>query len=58
MGVEHPTKNTGKQHVSNQGGAESGALDVDSDLARVVEAWPTLPATVRAEILSLVDQDS
>lgn len=44
-------------------GAKSGAVEPenafgrgagDADLAAVVDVWPSLPAEVRAEILSLV----
>ena len=42
-----------------QSGAESGALGAqnapfDPDLATVVEAWPGLPAAIKADILAMV----
>jgi hypothetical protein len=42
------------------GGAESGALSTDSvsigtDLAMIVERWPTLPADAKAAILAIVE---
>jgi len=45
--------------ASGQSGAESGALGareapVDPDLAAVVDAWPTLPAAIKAGILAMV----
>jgi hypothetical protein len=38
-------------------GAKSGALfcNLPPDLARVVSAWPSLPATVKAAVLELVE---
>jgi hypothetical protein len=43
-----------------QGGAESGADlpetgDFDADLARVVNAWPTLTEATRRAMLALLD---
>jgi hypothetical protein len=45
--------------ISETGGAESGAVDArnglnDPALVSLVEAWPTLPQTVRDEIAALV----
>lgn len=48
-----------KNGHEGKAGAQSGALDarrteVDGDLAPVIEAWPTLPATVKIGILAMV----
>ena len=52
-----------KPHVSETGGAESGALEahkptnqptVPPDLVPVVEAWTKLPEAVRVGILAMV----
>ena len=48
---------------SDSTGAESGALGAhkppsppaDPALARLFEAWPTLPETVRAGIVAMID---
>jgi hypothetical protein len=42
------------------GGAKSGAASpdrspADPDLARLVDAWPTLPPPIRAAVLALVE---
>jgi hypothetical protein len=41
------------------GGAQSGALStnsdqIDADLQRVLDAWPTLPEALRAGILAMI----
>ena len=55
-GVEQPHGSPGNAHVSNSGGAESGALDASTiDLERLIEAWPTLPGTVKAHISGIVE---
>jgi hypothetical protein len=48
------------RNTSPAGAAESGAVPTsfapaDPDLNRLVDAWPTLPAPVRAAILELVE---
>jgi hypothetical protein len=52
-------ENAGDGEISNQGGAESGALGadsplIDSDLQVIVTAWPALPEAVRAGILAMI----
>ncbi|RIK78821.1 MAG: hypothetical protein DCC68_14290 [Planctomycetota bacterium] len=52
-------KNAGETGVPIESGAESGALGArtaqfDPDLAAVVDAWPTLPAAIRAGILAMI----
>lgn len=58
-GIEHGPKSSGNQGVGNQSGAESGALGareapIDPELAAVVDAWPALPAAIKAGILAMV----
>ena len=58
-GAEHPAENLGKTAVSDQSGAQCGALDAreapfDPDLAAVVDAWPALPQAIKAGILAMV----
>jgi len=58
-GIETPAKNEGKTGVSDQSGAECGALDARKadfppGLAAVVEAWPTLPQAIRTGILAMI----
>jgi hypothetical protein len=48
-----PGKDLGNS--ASSGAAESGAVGASSkDLAQVVAAWPTLPASVRSAILELI----
>lgn len=59
MGIEphaHSPENTTNP---NSGGAKSGALtpanpNIDTSLAMVIDAWPTLPEALRAGILAMV----
>jgi len=51
---------SGNITVSETGGAESGAVDaqsgaVDADLARIIDAWSTLPADVKTAVVRLVE---
>lgn len=59
-GFEQPPVSPQKTAISETGGAESGAVDarnglIDPVLASLIDAWPTLPQTVRDEIAALVD---
>jgi len=44
--------------ISAQGGADGGAQPSvsDSDLARLIDRWPTLSADVRKQIVELLNQ--
>lgn len=58
-GNEQSADSLGNSHGSGQGGAQSGALyapkaPIDPDLAAVVDAWPVLPAAIKAGILAMV----
>jgi hypothetical protein len=59
-GLEHSSDSTGKGGISQQCGALSGAVGgkIAPEIAEVVRAWPTLPAHLRASILSAVRQAS
>lgn len=66
-GIEQSQNPTGKTHVSDFGGANSGAnggeVSVESTpieqreerLTRVMKAWDTLPEHVRQTIVAIVD---
>jgi len=66
-GIEQSQQPTGKTHVSDSGGANSGANGVgksvdsipigerEERLLRVVKAWDTLPEHVRQTIIAIVD---
>ena len=62
-GLEQPPTSPMKTGISRSGDAESGAVDVTSrldqpDLQLVIEAWPTLPADVRNEIVALIESSA
>jgi hypothetical protein len=57
-GFEHPSLALSKTPLSDTPSAKSGAPNaentpLDPDLARLIEAWPTLSADARAAILRL-----
>lgn len=50
----------GNSPVSGSGGADSGAVAaqsgvVDASLARIVDAWPALPAAVKKAVVRLIE---
>lgn len=58
-GPEHAPISPENLHISFQSGAESGARDtdsspVDSDLTKIIHAWPDLPQAIRAGILAMI----
>jgi hypothetical protein len=58
-GVELPLDSTGKTANLQNGGATGGAMNCDdalsdSDLALLIDRWPTLPAKLRQHILAVV----
>ena len=58
-GLEQPPASPQKTAISETGGAESGAVDAPNGLnapalVSLIEAWPTLPQTVRDEIAAIV----
>lgn len=58
-GFETPTHSSGKIDNSEYSAAESAAAGaengpVDPDLQAVIDAWPALPAAVKAGILAMV----
>jgi hypothetical protein len=59
VGFDTPSKTTGKTAPDEKSGAKSGALSadsgvMDSDLGRLIAAWPTLPDAIRRAMLALV----
>src|SRR5262245_31475509 len=54
-GCEQGAGNTEKPAFSGKRAAKCAALSADRDLARLLDAWPTLPATLRAAILAMID---
>lgn len=52
-GIELPAYSRGIIGVGGEGGNKSGALP--ADLARVIEAWPTLTRHQRRRIVALVE---
>jgi hypothetical protein len=55
IGIEPTQQSPNKMALSGEGGAESGALASDPELALVVAAWPTLPEAIRRAMLSMVE---
>lgn len=58
-GLEPPPESTGKPTNSQTSGAEFGALGAqraldDSDLAALVEAWPTLSRAIKTAMLAII----
>lgn len=55
-GIEPVTLSPGNLGVTNQCGAESGALgpSLDRELTMLVNAWPTLSAPIKAGILAIL----
>lgn len=57
-----PQENTEKTGVLDQSGADSGARKareaaLPPELAAVVDAWPTLPAAIKAGVLAMIRTD-
>lgn len=62
-GLEEGVNSSGNVAVSETGGAESGAVGAqnrvaDAELARIIDAWPTLSAEVKTAIVQLVKNSS
>lgn len=62
-GIEQSLLTPSKTTISKSGGAKSGALDdkivqKHPDLARLIQAWPTLPKQVKIEINTLIEKHS
>ena len=55
-GRELSQKRPENPHLSKSRGTKSGTLE--SDLDRLIVAWPTLPGTVKARIMELVERGS
>jgi hypothetical protein len=50
-----PLAQTLARESQNGPTASPSTAPLDADLARVVDAWPTLPAAIRAGVLALVN---
>jgi hypothetical protein len=63
-GLEFPEKSREKKGNHGGGGTASGTTDrpilskPDPDLIRLIDAWPALPAAIRAGILAMVNTTS
>jgi hypothetical protein len=47
--------NTSSNHASQLSAPLAQPGPADAELARILDAWPTLPAHIRAAVLALVD---
>lgn len=59
IGLEVPSKNTGKTALLEEGGAESGAVGAGEDgtsegLRKVIDAWPYLSEETREQVVRFV----
>jgi hypothetical protein len=59
MGIEPPHNAPENNAFPAQGSAESGALpnqssQIDGDLTTIINAWPTLPKSIRDGVLAMV----
>lgn len=52
VGIEHMATLPEKPQITSGGGAPGGAPD--ADLALLAQAWPSLPAPIRAGVMALV----
>ncbi|REJ92299.1 MAG: hypothetical protein DWQ34_13235 [Planctomycetota bacterium] len=62
-GLETTSNSPAKDAIPPGSGAESGAVDarngaIDADLCAVIEAWPDLPADIKAGVMALVRECS
>jgi len=62
-GFELPAKTSGKPHSPVESSAESGAVGahlvpIDADLRAIIDAWPTLSESTKAEIRAIVTHSS
>lgn len=58
-GIRTPLENTGKTGVSDESGAQCGALGAQNgalapELRAIIDAWPILSDAIKAGILALV----
>jgi hypothetical protein len=52
-GVKQAQESSRKSTIQEQGGAKSGA--VDAKLAKITDAWPTLPKAIKRAMLALIE---
>jgi hypothetical protein len=60
-GNEQAAGSSGKTSISENGGARGGAIvrqtcPLDSDLANIIDRWPTLPADAKAANRTIVER--
>ena len=55
IGLENIKKHSGKTRKSKTRDSQCDSLPpIDPDLAKVIAAWPSLPAPIRRAILALI----
>ena len=57
-GLEESALTPPKTPISTKSGAKCGALDdkTDPELAKIEQAWPTLPKQVKTKITDLIEK--
>jgi hypothetical protein len=53
-GTEHTQKMPVIRYESRLGAPKSAPFEIDSDLQRIVNAWPALSGQVKADVLRIV----
>jgi hypothetical protein len=53
--AKHVASTTPESRAYTQACESTNGPEIDADLGRLIDAWPTLPAAIRAGILAMID---